>query len=162
MFIDYYNNSGVRFYSNPLPTQARGSQAACTLSYGDVASPSSVTYWLDFEGFPSLASNTRDRVFFPCHNLTAGSTARQLLNSSKTIADLNRAGRIDTSVSFFGFTGARGTQTGIKQVASQDGNSFYILGIANNNYGLRFLPSRSADRTGRIYGSMFDNNTQGE
>ena len=158
VYFDYFDKHGQRWLSRPVRSTAGSGQSACTLSFGDVTS-SSLTYWLDREGFPSLASETGSRAFFPCHNVPVGSSLRQILAANKTIAVLDRFGNIDTSANFIGFNGARGTQTGLRQVVSADGiSNFWVLGIANTNYGLRYMSTRREQVPPRVYGSVFYTN----
>jgi len=134
-------------------SSADGSVAACTLSYGEV-SATSTSWWLETEGLPSLSAGRGDILLLPCHAAPVGASLRTILYSRKTIVQLGRSGRADTSVSFAGFTGLRGTATGIRQAATVDGRSFWVAGIARNEYGVRYVASRDATDSSRVYGQV--------
>lgn len=92
----------------------------------------------------------------PCHNSPAGSTLAALLRDDKSIAVLRRDGSVHTSISFAGFTGIRGTATGLRQVVSTSGREqFYVAGIANSAYGVRYLERTTSSTTTRIIGATF-------
>jgi hypothetical protein len=132
-----------------------GAPSACTLTFGAV-NPSSTSWWAETEGLPSVASATQDAVVLPCHAVPAGSSVAAILQSHKTIAILRRNGSVDTAIRFAGFTGLRGTATGLRQVATLDARSeFWVAGIANSQYGLRYLSHPSRTNTSRIHGSVF-------
>ena len=86
----------------------------------------------------------------PCHASPAGARLAALLRGSKSIATLGAStARSDVAtLPFDGFTGLRGTVTGLWQAASLDGRSgFWVAGIANSRYGVRHVAPGSANAT---------------
>jgi len=156
VYFDFYNGDGTRWLTWPVPSDdselAQGS-SPCTLTFGDVG-PTSINWWAETEGLPSSAASTKDAVVLPCHTAPAGADVAAILQSQKTIAILRRDGTVETSIRFTGFTGMRGTATGLRQVATLDArNEFWVAGIANSRYGLRYLPNPTTNTTVRIHGS---------
>ena len=157
--------TGATLRSDPAPATDGASAAsgggACTLSFGDVT-PNSTSWWLETEGLPSLAALTADAVALPCHDSPAGAPLSALLRDNKTVA-VGRANRpVDTSVRFAGYVGLRGTATGLRQVATPDGREFWVAGIANSKFGVRYLEPRAGNAPGgavrnatRVYGATF-------
>lgn len=151
--FDYVDRStGAVWLSRPLPsTGAR----PCTLSHAEGAlGASSLTYWLETEGLPSL-SNASDTVVLPCHALPAGSRFGSLISSLKTIGILSRDGSTTTTAPFFGFKGVRGSTTGLRQAVTVNSQEFWLGGIANQHYGVRYLASRTSNATARVHGSYW-------
>jgi hypothetical protein len=138
--------------SVPLPktTSADGTRRACTLSYSAATNPS-IDYYLDTEGLPSLAAVTKNFVVVPCHGSPPGASQRNLLWDTNTIAMLNIRAGIET-IPLAGFTGARGTQTGLRQAVTANGTEFWLTGVALNNYGVRWLPNRTSLNSIHIHG----------
>lgn len=150
--LDYVDRSGAVCRTSSLPT--RGA-SPCTLSHAQGAlGPSSTSYWLETEGLPSLSSGN-DTVVFPCHASPVGSPLASLLSDRKTIAILAQDGRTMTSSPFLSFVGARGSSTGIRQAVSTNSQEFWVGGIANTQFGLRYLASRASNRTTRVHGSLW-------
>ena len=150
VYFDYLDRQGRVWLSRGAAQAVSGRQNPCTLSFGDVSS-SSTSWWLETEGLPSLAAAQGDRVVLPCHASPPGSRLTTLLFDNKVIAQLSRSGVVDTSVRFEGFTGLRGTATGIRQVATFDGSAFWIAGIARTQYGVRYLRPGMPNAS-RVYG----------
>lgn len=153
--FDYFDTrTRNRWLTRSLPT-GQGSADACTLTHAEgELGPSSVTYWLETEGLPSLTSS-EDHVILPCHASPVGSPLSDLLVGDKSIGALMRNGATAALSKFNSFLGVRGTQTGIRQAASVDMSAFWVAGIANRNYGLRYLSSRERNATTRVHGSLF-------
>jgi len=159
--------TGATLRSDPAPAADGASAApgggACTLSFGDVA-PDSTSWWLETEGLPSLATLTADAVALPCHDSPAGAPLSALLRDNKTVAVARANSAVDTSVRFAGYVGLRGTATGLRQVATPDGREFWVAGIANSKFGVRYLGPRAGSGSApdlamrnatRVYGSTF-------
>ena len=158
--IDYVDARGAVWRTVELPRNASGGRAPCTLSHGDEAA-GSTSWWLDTEGLPSRAAETEDVVLLPCHASPAGARLADLLRDNKTIATLGASATRDnvTTLLFVGFTGLRGTATGLRQVASLDGRSgFWVAGIANSRYGVRYVAPGSVNAT-RVHGATFYGST---
>lgn len=137
---------------------------ACTLAKGsELASASRVSWNYDAEGWPSNSVDWALHLL-PCYNRTAGLLTRQTASTGRVIAVTrrNRAYTGPVSPSMFltsfvslpvaDYAGARGSDSGVKQVASLNGTSFWISGIAQSNYGYRYLPSITASRTVLVCG----------
>ena len=131
---------------------------ACTLSFGspgDGAPGSQVLDWSwETEGAPSHDAE-QSALFFGCHTSPAGAPLDR--GGLKTIALATAAslaaGRVDTTAAFSAFVGRRGSATGFKGVYSPDGARFWLVGVANTQWGLLHLPSRAAASAVRVYGS---------
>ena len=120
MYFDSFDTKSAQWLTSPAlfsdSAVARG-RSACTLTFGDVG-PASTNWWAETEGLPSSPASTKDAVLLPCHTAPAGANVASILQSQKTIAILRRDGSVDTSIRFTGFTGMRGTATGLRQVAA--------------------------------------------
>ena len=120
-------------------------------------SGTSTSWWLETEGLPSRASETRDVVLLPCHGSPAGARFVDLVRDAKTIATVGASIARDDVVTFpfEGYTGVRGTATGLRQAASLDGRTgFWVAGIAASRYGVRYVTRGSGNAT-RVHGSTF-------
>ena len=154
--LDYLSARGAVVRTVALPRDASGGRVPCTLSHGDPRAGSD-SWWLDTEGLPSRASRTEDVVLLPCHGSPAGAPLAALLRDNKTIATLGASATRDdvATLPFVGYTGVRGTGTGLRQAASLDGRSgFWVAGIANSRYGVRHVAPGSTRAT-RVHGSTF-------
>ena len=151
--LEFLDGAGATWLNVSLPTVSVAGRQACTLSFGALG-PTSTSYWLDTEGLPSLAGSG-DAVVLPCHTSPAGAPLGALLADAKTIAVLHRNGSADTSIRFTGFTGVRGTSTGLRTALTTNGREFWLAGIANSNSGLRYLAEPSRANTTRVHGSKF-------
>jgi hypothetical protein len=117
---------------------------ACTLSFGS-GRDGATDWWLDAEGLPSMATETRDAILLPCHGSPAGAPLAALLADTKAIAVLDVAGDVTIAARFAGFTGVRGTATGLRQAATGGSrDEFWLAGIAATDYGVRYVGPRSA------------------
>ena len=56
---------------------------------------------------------------------------------------------------FRGFTGVRGTATGLRQATTQAGREFWVAGIAARNYGIVYFNAESPDNATVIHGARF-------
>ena len=154
--FDYLDASGAVWLTRALPTNTSDpSSVPCTLSHaqGELGA-SSTLYWLETEGLPSLPLS-QDRVMVPCHASPAGARIGALLADEKAIGILSRNGFAASTVRFAGYTGMRGTSSGLRQVASPDAQEFWVGGIANSVYGLRYLSSQTDSSAQRVHGSVF-------
>lgn len=143
VYLDYYDPAtGVRTLTRAVPSTGSAGGAPCTLSYGSTA-PGSTSWWLESEGLASISLD-RSAVAFPCHTVPAGADVTDLLGSAKTIAVLRANGAVDTSVVFTGYTGYRGTATGVKQVATLDGSQFWVAGVGASQSGIGYLSGGGA------------------
>ena len=165
IFLDYYEvddvntpyretKMGRRWLTVPVPSDG---QAACTLSYASAmdGTPGStdVMWGRDAEGSPSH-DTTSTSMFWGCYSTPAGQALGGDGNTHRKVIGLvNRAGIVDTSTSFRAFEGRRGSASGFKAVWSSDARSFYVAGIGDTLYGLRYLARRTDTATSRIYGS---------
>jgi len=160
-YFDYFQtdtpvlDGARRFLSVPLPQTAASAppgQQPCTLSFGHTMNDIRDLRWFwETEGLPSLSGDGSIGIF-PCHTSPVGASPDSLLSDAKTIAILRRNGSVDTSIRFAGFTGMRGSATGLRQAATVDGSEFWLGGIASFEYGVRYLPSARATRSIRILG----------
>lgn len=116
--------------------------AGCTLSHGSQGS-SSITWFLDTEGQPATTLDGT-AVILPCHRARPGSSLAAITYSNKTVAVLRRDRSVETSLNVAAFQGTRGTGSGLRQAASRDARSFYIAGVANSAYGVRYFPPADA------------------
>jgi hypothetical protein len=135
--LDYVDTAtGAVWLSVPAPP-------ACTLPAGDV-SPGSTAWGWDATGLPS---NSEDGglVVLPCYDAPVGAPAATLLaaGTRKTLALLGPAGRV-AARSFAGFSGARGSASGLRQAATVDGSGFWVAGVAEAAYGVRYLAGSAA------------------
>jgi hypothetical protein len=154
--FDYVDARGIVWRSVELPRNASRGRTPCTLSHGDEAA-GSTSWWLDTEGLPSRASETEDVVMLPCHASPAGTRFAELVRDTKSIATLGASPTRDdvATLPFVGYTGVRGTATGLRQAASRDGRSgFWVAGIANSRYGVRYVAPGSVATT-RVHGATF-------
>ena len=150
--LDYVDRSGAVWRTSSLPSSGA---SPCTLSHAQGAlGPSSLSYWLETEGLPSLSSGNA-AVVLPCHSSPAGAPQASLLSDQKTIAILALDGGTVTSLPFFGFLGARGSSTGMRQAVSTNAQEFWVGGIASSQFGLRYLASRTSNTTVRVHGSLW-------
>ena len=155
--VDYVDAAGAVWRTVQLPRNASGGRAPCTLSYGDVGA-TSTSWWLETEGLPSRASQTRDVVLLPCHGSPAGARFTDLVRDAKTIATVGAAAARDdvATLPFEGYTGVRGTGSGLRQAASLDGRSgFWVAGIAASRYGVRHVARGGGGNSTRVHGSTF-------
>jgi len=139
-------------------TQALPGHQPCTLSYGystDTKTPNNnataILWFFETEGLVS-SSLDRKMAIFPCHTSPVGTRMEGVLSDAKTIGILNGNLTVDTRILFSGFTGVRGTATGLRQAVTINGGEFWLAGIANFEYGIRFLSSPRATRSTRILG----------
>ena len=164
MALDFLDARGAVWRTVEMPRNASGGQAPCTLSYGSI-SARSTSWWLETEGLPSRASVTGDVVMLPCHGSPVGAQLTELVRDSKTIAAVaagvgGSTHRVVT-LPFDGYTGVRGTATGLRQAASLDGRSgFWVAGIAASRYGIRYVAPGSTNTT-RVHGSTFYSTAEG-
>jgi hypothetical protein len=156
VYLDYVSvTTGAVVATVALPVHnTPGGPRACTLAAGDDG-PTSVTWFFDTEGLPSTSVDGTV-VVLPCHAAPIGSRIGAVLNDNKTIAVLTPDGRADTARGFVGYTGTRGTATGIRQLATTDGREFWVGGIASRHYGLRYLAPADGPSTvpRRVMGSV--------
>lgn len=154
--FDYLDYSGAVWLTRALPSSnSNPAVVPCTLSHaqGELGVASTL-YWLETEGLPSLPTS-QDRVMVPCHASPAGTSLSALLNDDKSIGLLTRSSIVVSTSRFTGYTGVRGTSSGLRQVASPDAQEFWVGGIANAVYGLRYLSSRTDSDAQRVHGSVF-------
>jgi hypothetical protein len=163
VFFDYYDTADSRPAASVRPwlsvpvkstagSSAAGASQACTLAHGSTASDS-LLWFFDTEGLPSTAGDG-SAVVLPCHTSPAGSRASTVLADAKTIAILRRNGIVDTTVRFTGYTGVRGTATGLRTAVTTNTREFWLAGIANANYGVRYLAGPRSNSTGRVLGAV--------
>jgi len=157
VFFDYYDVADDS-RQRPWHTVAvrRTSDAggnACTLSHGGTPTATSLLWFWDTEGLPSTAGDG-SAVVLPCHTSPVGSRSDALLADAKTIAILRRNGSVDTSVRFTGYTGVRGTATGLRTAVTTNTREFWLAGIASSNYGVRYLANPRNTSSTRVHGSM--------
>jgi hypothetical protein len=161
VFLDYVDGSAAtaagRWATVPLrsaPDFVTGAHA-CTLSFGsageDGAAGSTAIDWSwETEGLPGNDASG-ELVYLPCHTTPAG----QPVNTAgrKTIAIVGGDSRPDTFMYWRGYEGRRGSATGMRTAYSPDGKRFWVAGVADGLYGLRYLASRSATISTRVYGA---------
>jgi len=156
-FFDYYDVSkptAQRWKTVPIPSSAAMAAPGhnpCTLSFGHTTDLASIVWFFETEGLPSRTQDGK-LVIFPCHASPAGTSMDAVLSDSKSIAILRPNGTVDTRILFSGFTGVRGTATGLRQAVTINGGEFWLAGIANFEYGIRYLSSPLARRSTRILG----------
>ena len=129
--------------------------AACTLSFSDDSgmTGNDVSWRWEAEGLPSNSDDGL-RLLLPCHNAPAGTASADLSRSAaQTIVTLRATGGAGTgtafaveTIQFSGYSGLRGTATGLRSVGSLDGagSGFWIAGIADSDYGVRYLARPSS------------------
>ena len=133
---------------------------ACTLSFGspgDGAPGSQVLDWSwETEGAPSHDAE-QSALFLGCHTSPAGGPLDRgdLKSIALATAAGLEAGRVDTTAAFSAFVGRRGSATGFKGVYSPDARRFWLVGVANLQWGLRYLDSVRAAAAVRVAGSHF-------
>ena len=164
VFFDYYDTADPRPAASVRPwlsvpvkstaatSGAAGTSQACTLAHGSTDADK-LLWFLDTEGLPSTAGDG-SAVVLPCHTSPAGSRVSTLLADAKTIAILRRNGTVDTTIRFTGYTGVRGTATGLRTAVTTNTREFWLAGIANSNYGVRYLSGPRANSTGRVQGAV--------
>jgi len=157
VFFDYYDfadDSRQRpWMSVAVRRTSDAGGNACTLSHGGTPTATSLTWFWDTEGLPSTAGDGSG-VVLPCHTSPVGSRSDALLADAKTIAILRPNGSVDTSIRFIGFTGMRGTATGLRTAVTTNTREFWLAGIASSMYGVRYLANPRNTTTARVHGSL--------
>ena len=154
--------TGRRLRSVALATRRNASTGdnACTLSFGspgDGAPGSQVLDWSwETEGAPSHDA-TQSALFLGCHTSPAGAPLDRggLKSIALATAASLAAGRVDTTPAFVAFEGRRGSATGFKGVYSPDARRFWLVGVANAQWGLRFLAGAREGTTQRVAGARW-------
>ena len=139
-------STGHVYATYPLPRVATpGGSPACTVGISNTTS-----YWVQAaDGLPSNSADGRFAML-PCFNIPVGSNMTMI--SSKAVFMLDYYGTISYTAPLYAFQGV-GSASGVRQVASADGSTFYLAGASADYWGWRYTPARTARTTFFVQGS---------
>ena len=139
-------STGHVYATYPLPRVATaGGAPACTVGISNASSS-----WLQAaDGLPSNSADGRFAMI-PCFNIAVGANLTMISSKAVFLLDVN--GQQSYSAPLYAFQGL-GATSGVRQVASVDGVSFYLAGASADYWGWRYVPSLSARTTFFVQGS---------
>lgn len=156
MYLEYVDvrPMSARGYSAPAPVFSTVAvPGMCALGCGNEAAcpPPNVRYDWNYnaEGWPSNSVDGSAHMV-PCYVAHANTTARQDGHVARAVA-VTRATYASPLVTTLvalpagDYAGYGGTDSGVKQVASTHGSSFWIAGIAGARYGYRYLAAGAGE-----------------